>query len=61
MRKTKLPLTRKDLKDFEDSGVIYVESFYDPSDVLNVQHGIYDLFGLLIRSHGLPIEQEQFS
>ena len=47
---------------FRTEGIVYIRNFYDLiSDILPIQKDIYQLIGLIIAKHGLPINQAPFS
>src|SRR6266852_380714 len=61
MHRARLPLNKRDFDVFHESGILYVESFYESADIIEIQKGVHNLFGIIISTHRLPIEQEPFS
>jgi hypothetical protein len=61
MHRARLPLNKRDFDVFHESGILYVESFYESADIIEIQKGVHNLFGIIISTHQLPIEQEPFS
>jgi Phytanoyl-CoA dioxygenase (PhyH) len=54
-------LTEAQIQQFHADGVLVLKSFYDfEQEILPIQRGIYEIIGLLIAHHQLPIEQGPF-
>ncbi len=55
-------LTQEQRSEFKVGGVLVIRGFYDLKlDILPIQRGIYEIIGLLINQHSLPISRPEFS
>jgi len=61
MRRARLPLTAGDREAFDETGTLYIEGFYDTSEVLDLQRAIYRLITVAIATRDLAVGQEPFS
>jgi hypothetical protein len=60
--KHKLQISREELEQFQNEGVVYIESFYDiASEILPIQKDIYRIIELIIAEYRLPINQAPFT
>ncbi len=56
------PLTATQVADYERDGFLVLRDFYDQrEDIEPIQRSIYDIIGLVIRRHRLPIEHVAFT
>ena len=55
-------VTPAQVEEFHRDGLLVLRSFYDQKkDIEPIQWSIYQIIGMLIRKHGLPIERELFT
>ena len=58
---TQNPLSCEQVVQFERDGYLVVRGFYDlASEIEPIQRAIYDVIGLIMRRHDLPISRRSF-
>jgi len=60
--KGKIEFTKEELEQYNEDGIVYLESFYDlETEILPIQRDIYKIISLLIEQYKLPIKQNPFT
>jgi ectoine hydroxylase-related dioxygenase (phytanoyl-CoA dioxygenase family) len=54
-------LTEEQIAEYQENGVLIIKGFYSNEEIYPIQKAIYDIIGLIIKKHRLPIKQNPYS
>lgn len=53
-------LSKEQINQFHRDGILVLNAVYEPSNIVEIQKGIYDIVGLVMKQNGIPDTRQAF-